>query len=421
MPGRHTAKLNWIHLHMLLRIFCACQDLAAEPLLVTAMCGGDATAAMRMLASSSLGAGIIQFLLNPTFGTLSDRFGRKPFFLVGPLCSVFFNALIALQPSARTLFFCLRTAGKTLSTLSGSTVCSAAISDCVEGDELSIANARQGAAVGLGVVVAPLLGNLVLSCGFAPRVVYWCQALSSVAHTLTIGYFLQETLDHKEQRKHAKIPLRFVNPLQFIRLFTSGRKLALMSASSGLACFADGGNLNDIEQMWIRTDVHDMGLGLNSVYLSLWGVAGSCGGMIVPYLLRTLGKRGYTTFTTLTNMTACLLWGAIPRAWAVFAALALHFPGINTNSALCIKSAATQTAIVHHGMGRGEFAGYFGNLRAITAAIGPFVYGQLYALGRTAYPGRNLGFWAAALLGCAIPEALHQLLGPEDLEVAAVD
>eukprot|EP01047_Picozoa_sp_COSAG01_P096566 COSAG01_NODE_27045_length_696_cov_0.973199_2_plen_47_part_01 len=31
-----------------------------------------------------------------------------------------------------------------------------------------------------------------------------------------------------------------------------------MSASCGLACFADGGNLNDIEQMWIANDVTDM-------------------------------------------------------------------------------------------------------------------------------------------------------------------
>ena len=34
--------------------------------------------------------------------------------------------------------------------------------------------------------------------------------------------------------------------------------------------------------------VVDMGLSANSVYLSLWGVLGSAGGLVVPYLLPLL-------------------------------------------------------------------------------------------------------------------------------------
>ena len=86
----------------------------------------------------------------------------------------------------------------------------------------------------------------------------------------------------------------------------------MLCASCGLACFADGGNLNDIEQMWIKNEcerthtrlsslllavlltrsslcsVVDMGLSANSVYLSLWGILGSAGGLVVPYLLPLL-------------------------------------------------------------------------------------------------------------------------------------
>lgn len=68
-------------------------------------------------------------------------------------------------------------------------------------------------------------------------------------------------------------------------------------------------------------------------------------------------------------------------------------------------------------MGRGEFAGYYGSMRALTVAIGPYVFGNLYAWGRTAFtnvctgrPRFNLGFFAAAVLGCAVPEVFHQLL-----------
>jgi len=70
--------------------------------------------------------------------------------------------------------------------------------------------------------------------------------------------------------------------------------------------------------MWIANDVTDMGLTANSVYLTLWGILGSAGGLLVPVLLPKLGKRGFTTFTTFTNFLACTVWGWAPRAWAMF-------------------------------------------------------------------------------------------------------
>jgi hypothetical protein len=49
--------------------------------------------------------------------------------------------------------------------------------------------------------------------------------------------------------------------------------------------------------------------------------------------------------------------------------LLLHTPGIDGNANLCVKSEATDLAI-ETGMGRGEFAGYYGSMRALTVAIG---------------------------------------------------
>jgi hypothetical protein len=37
--------------------------------------------------------------------------------------------------------------------------------------------------------------------------------------------------------------------------------------------------------------------GLVQVYLTLWGLAGSFAGVVVPGLLRTLSSRGFTSFT----------------------------------------------------------------------------------------------------------------------------
>ena len=62
---------------------------------------------MRLLALISSSSGLLQFFLNPTFGTLSDRFGRKPFLLIGPAWNTIGNALIAYTQSP-SLFMVLR-------------------------------------------------------------------------------------------------------------------------------------------------------------------------------------------------------------------------------------------------------------------------------------------------------------------------
>ena len=55
------------------------------------------------------------------------------------------------------------------------------------------------------------------------------------------------------------------NPFAFTTLFRRGRKLSMLCASCGLACFADGGNLNDIEQMWIKNEYETIHTRLSSL------------------------------------------------------------------------------------------------------------------------------------------------------------
>lgn len=407
----NQASLNRISLHMLLRVTVGCMGLAAEPLFVGKLYGGDASAAMRLLAQTSGASGLLQFLLNPTFGTLSDTIGRKIFFMIGPLSNAIANLCCALFPTNVELFAVTRVIAKAMGTLSGSTICAAALSDVASGDALSNAFARLGSCASLGVCVGPLIGTAMLSRGVSVSSCYFMQAIAGFFHSMVVAILIRETLPSGERRPF----LGFKNPLSFLKLFTSGRPLRLMSLSCGFACFADGANLNDIEQMWIANDVVDMGLNANSLYLSLWGILGSAGGLFVPAVLPILGKRLFATFSTLTNFLACVLWGAVPRAWAMFGGIFLHFPGINANSSLPLKTQATEIAIAS-GLGRGEFAGYFGNLRALTVAVGPFLFGNMYAWGRTVAPGRNLGFWSAALLGCVVPEIFHRMLSNSDFD-----
>ena len=172
----------------------------------------------------------------------------------------------------------------------------AALSDCASGDRLTFWSAWLGSAACVGVILGGWIETAILAVKGvdATQTVFLTMSAMGAVHTLMVALFLKETLPREERKKD---PPRFQSPLGMFKLFTKGRALRLAALSCGFACFADGANLNDIDQMWIKSDVDDMGMAANSVYLTLWGFAGSFSGFIVPGLLRTLGSRGFTTLT----------------------------------------------------------------------------------------------------------------------------
>ena len=88
--------------------------------------------------------------------------------------------------------------------------------------------------------------------------------------------------------------------------------------------------------------------------------------------------------------------------------LLLKIPGINATSNAAMKSMGCDEAVAA-GMSRGEYAGAFANLRALTVAIAPLTYSRLYEFNaRRGRPGRT---WPmVAVVGALLPELLHQTL-----------
>ena len=45
-----------------------------------------------------------------------------------------------------------------------------------------------------------------------------------------------------------------------------------------------------------------------------------------------------------TNFLAHVLWGMVPRPWAMFAAITLALPGVDANSSIAVKTMACDVA-----------------------------------------------------------------------------
>ena len=97
-------------------------------------------------------------------------------------------------------------------------------------------------------------------------------------------------------------------------------------------------------------------------------------------------------------------------------------PGINATSSSALKGWATSHAAAA-GLGAGEYAGYFSNLRAVTTTLAPLLYGNLYArlaAARAAgkrVPSPAICWFLAAVLGCALPELIWRSVPDEDIDV----
>ena len=144
---------------------------------------------------------IMQFIFAPIWGTLSDRYGRKPLLLLG----AFGNALSMLFFGLSTSLWMLFSSRALAGILSSATMPTAMayISDSTDEKNRGGGMGVIGAAMGVGMILGPGIGgwlsNVSLSAPF-----YLAAGLSLVAMVL-LAIFLPESLPEEKRIKDAKL------------------------------------------------------------------------------------------------------------------------------------------------------------------------------------------------------------------------
>jgi DHA1 family tetracycline resistance protein-like MFS transporter len=101
---------------------------------------------------------LMQFIFSPTFGVLSDRYGRRPVLLLSLAGSVVDYLFMAIAPSLALLFVGRAIAGITGASMA---VTSAYIADVTPEEQRSRRYCQLGACFGIGFIIGPVIGGLL--------------------------------------------------------------------------------------------------------------------------------------------------------------------------------------------------------------------------------------------------------------------
>jgi len=155
-PGRNA--LLFIFITILINMIGFGIIMPVMPDLVMEVTGEGRSDAARWGGMLSLAYAVMQFIMMPVMGSLSDRFGRRPIIL-GSLAAYSVDFLLmASAPSLAVLFIARILAGSFAATFS---TANAYIADISTPEKRAANFGLMGAAFGLGFIIGPALGGLI--------------------------------------------------------------------------------------------------------------------------------------------------------------------------------------------------------------------------------------------------------------------
>lgn len=166
------------------------------PDMVVSLGGGGVAMGLLMAIYSAM-----QFLFSPMWGSLSDRFGRKPILMIG----VFGNAVTMLFLGLSTQLWMMLMARALAGVLSSATLPTAMayISDSTDEKSRGGGMGIVGAAMGLGMVLGPGVGGLMSNISLqAPFILATVLSLFAM---VAIWIFLPESLVSEKREKNVKL------------------------------------------------------------------------------------------------------------------------------------------------------------------------------------------------------------------------
>src|SRR5688572_28591668 len=279
------------------------------PRLIEQFEGGDVSRASYIYGALAAAYSVMQFLLAPLLGALSDRFGRRPVILLALVGMGINYLLLAFAPTLALFALARMIAGALGATF---TAAGAYLADITPPEKRAQAFGLIGAAFGFGFITGPAIGGLLGEVDL--RLPFIVAAGLSLADFAFAYFALPESLAEGNRKE---LDWRRANPIGALRAVGRyGSVLGLM-AIFVLATFAN----RVAEMTWVLFTGYKFGWGPTETGLSLAavGVMFVIGqGGLVRVVVPRLGERRAIVLGLGVSAVVYLLYGVVPQGWMMF-------------------------------------------------------------------------------------------------------
>jgi len=358
------------------------------PKLVINFVGGDNARAAVIFGIFGTVFALMQFLMSPILGALSDRFGRRPVIILSNIGLGVDYIIMALAPNLAWLFV-----GRVLSgiTSASATTAYAYVADVAPPEKRAAGFGLLGAAFGIGFIIGPAVGGLLGAVD--PHYPFWFAAALSLLNGVYGFFVLPESLPPALRRAFA---WSRANPIGSLKMLRSHHELFGLASVSFLSVLASAA-LPSIFVLYVigRYAWDERAIGLSLALVGIFSILTQA--VLVKPAIDRFGERLALYGGLLFGAAGMIVYGLAPTGLVLnLGTPILMLWGISASAAQAMMSRRVDATE------QGELQGALGSLRGIASLAGPalftFVYSQSVGRYRDAHLPGAAWFLAAALL-----------------------
>lgn len=363
-PGRYA--LLFIFITVMLNMIGLGVIMPVMPALIMEVTGQDLSHAAQWGGTLTLAYALMQFIMMPVIGGLSDRYGRRPILLISMGAYAFDFFVMAIAPVISVILVARLLAGAFAATFS---TANAYIADISPPEKRAANFGLLGAAFGLGFIIGPAIGGF-LGEQIGARAPFYFVAILGALNVLFGFFALPETLAPENRRPFEwKRANAFGSFKQFAHypimlpiagvLFLS--QLAHWTYPSVWAYFA---------QEKFDWSPGAIAASLSFVGLSAAVVQGGLTRIIVP----KIGERASALFAMTVTITAYVAFSVATTGWMVYILIAFSALGGIAQPALQGIMSRTIPANA-----QGELQGAIAAVMSMSMVISPWMMTQIFS------------------------------------------
>lgn len=354
------------------------------PQLIESVSGGTTSDAAVIGGWMGFAYAMMQFLIAPIMGALSDRYGRRPVLLLSLLGLGIDNLTLSWAPTLLWLFV-----GRAIAGAMGAsfTAAYAYVADVTPPEKRAASFGMLGAAFGLGFMLGPAIGGLVADMG--PRMPFVIAAGLSLANTV-FGYFaLPESLKVENRRKFEWGRANAIGTLKQIVKYKQLTPLLI-----ALLIFYIAGQVMPSTWSYFtveRFEWEPKQIGFSLAFIGL--LAGVVQGLLVGRIVKWLGQRGAILVGVMLYVGSLLALSFAAEPWQLYAfAVPYMFGGV---------AGPTLTALISTLIPvnqQGELQGATSALLSVASVISPVMMTTVFSFFTRGGPGNGHYFPGAAFV-----------------------